>query len=88
MSLLISQLTFPKQGNGLQGGIQIQLLIITNATKAVTSKLVLLKANCLAVPSFEEVWEVFLHAADKYKKIPVLIIDNANRLCREAAGAS
>jgi hypothetical protein len=48
---------------------------------------VLLKANCLAVPSFKEVWEVFLHAADKYqeeyKKIPVLIIDNANRLAEK-----
>ena len=44
----------------------------------------MLKAKCLAASSFEEVWEAFLHAAvkynDEYKRIPVLIIDNANRL--------
>ena len=47
----------------------------------------MLIANTLAAPSFKEVWEVFLHAADKYqdeyKKIPVLIIDNANRLAEK-----
>jgi len=44
-------------------------------------------ANTFAVPSFKKVWEVFLHAADKYqeeyKKIPVLIIDNVNRLAEK-----
>ena len=37
--------------------------------------------------SFEEVWEAFFRAAAKYKheykRIPVLIIDNANRLAEK-----
>ena len=41
----------------------------------------------LAAPSFEKVWEMFFRAAAKYnqeyKKIPVLIIDNANRLAEK-----
>jgi chromosomal replication initiation ATPase DnaA len=51
---------------------------------AIIFEVVLLIANTLPALSFKEVWEVFLHAADKYKKkykkIPVLIIDNVNRL--------
>jgi hypothetical protein len=47
----------------------------------------LLKANNLAASSFEEVLEAFFHAAVKYKReykrIPVLIIDNANRLAEK-----
>jgi len=45
----------------------------------------LLIANTLAA-SFKEVWETFVHAADKYqekyKKIPVVIFDNVNRLAQ------
>jgi len=47
----------------------------------------LLEANTLAALSLKEVWETFSHAAIKYeqeyKKIPVLIIDNANRLAEK-----
>jgi len=47
---------------------------------------VLLEANGLTV-SLEEVWKVFLEAAIKfrkeYNKIPVLVIDNADRLVKE-----
>ena len=41
----------------------------------------------LEVPSFKEAWDVFFYAARKYKqdykKIPVLIIDNANKLVQK-----
>jgi len=53
-------------------------------TEAAPFKLALSGANWLAVPSFAEVWKAFFRAATKFKqehkKIPVLIIDNANRL--------
>ena len=47
----------------------------------------MLEANTLTVLSFEEVWEAFSRAAaryrQEYKKIPVLVIDNANRLAEK-----
>jgi chromosomal replication initiation ATPase DnaA len=80
-------LTLPKQCNRLWVGIRIQLSTLANVTKAITFELVLLVVNTFAAPSFKKVWEVFLHAADKYKKeykkIPVLIIDNVNRLAKK-----
>src|SRR5436305_10660537 len=49
--------------------------------------LVLSSANELDALSFEETWDVFFYAAKKYwqeyKKIPVLIIDNANKFAQE-----
>src|SRR5271163_2294531 len=78
------QLTLPKLCNRLLDGNRIRLSIPTNVTKSFPFKLGLLKANSLTALSFKEIWEVFFHTAVKFKhefkKIPVLIIDNANRL--------
>jgi hypothetical protein len=43
--------------------------------------------NILAALSFEDIWQVFLHAAyeyeKEYEKVPVLIIDNVNELAEK-----
>jgi chromosomal replication initiation ATPase DnaA len=48
---------------------------------------VLLKANRFAAVSLEEVLQILSHLAIKYKqeykRVPVLIIDNANRLAQK-----
>jgi hypothetical protein len=58
--------------------------------EVIAVELVLLRANTFTVPSFEEVWKVFLQAAEKYemeyKKIPVVIIDNINQLAGKQMG--
>jgi hypothetical protein len=59
-------------------------LILANVTTAIPFQLVLLEANRFATASLEDVLEVFSYVAEKYRKeykrVPVLIIDNANRL--------
>jgi hypothetical protein len=80
----------PRRCNRLWDGYQTRLLIPANVNTAFSFQLVLLESNRFAAASLEEVLEVFSHIAIKYKqeykRVPVLIIDNANRLAEKQQG--
>jgi KaiC/GvpD/RAD55 family RecA-like ATPase len=62
-------------------------LIDSNECNCCSSLLVLLKANRFVAASLKETLKIFSHFAEKYKqeykRAPVLIIDNANRLAQK-----
>lgn len=77
------QSMLPRRCKRLWDGVQIRLLILANVTIALLS----VRANRFAAASLGEVLQLLSRHAIKYKQeygeIPVLIIDNANRLVQK-----